>query len=172
MLRMFLPVLPLMAAADVVLLELVILPNVAAWIRIVVHILALYGVLWMILGTFDGAGQGAIAAGDEADDQLRRRAEGGWALGSVEDTEAAGCARAEIDEAAAGFQEWYCRFDNSPLNLVHSRKILRGKSPTDVGAPADYAGVCAGSIHQNRRASVPDRISSTAFNVRVVKTIV
>jgi hypothetical protein len=47
-LRMFLPVLPLMAAADVVLLELVILPNVARWIRIAVHILALYGVLWII----------------------------------------------------------------------------------------------------------------------------
>jgi hypothetical protein len=47
-LRMLLPVLPLMAAADIVLLELVILPNVARWIRLVVHILALYGVLWMI----------------------------------------------------------------------------------------------------------------------------
>lgn len=47
-LRMMLPALPLMAAADVVLLELVILPNVARWIRIVVHILALYGALWVI----------------------------------------------------------------------------------------------------------------------------
>ena len=48
MLRMFLPVLPLMAVADVVLLEVVILPHAAAWLRVVVHILALYGVLWMI----------------------------------------------------------------------------------------------------------------------------
>jgi hypothetical protein len=47
-LRMLLPVLPLMAAADVVLLELVILPSVARWIRIIVHILALYGALWIV----------------------------------------------------------------------------------------------------------------------------
>jgi hypothetical protein len=47
-LRMLLPVLPLMAAADVVLLELVILPHAARWLRIVVHVLAIYGVLWMI----------------------------------------------------------------------------------------------------------------------------
>jgi len=48
MLRMFLPVLPLMAAADIVLLEVLILPHAAVWLRIVVHVLALYGVLWMI----------------------------------------------------------------------------------------------------------------------------
>jgi hypothetical protein len=48
LLRMLLPVLPLMAAADVVLLELVILPRAARWIRIVVHVLAIYGVLWVI----------------------------------------------------------------------------------------------------------------------------
>lgn len=47
-LRMLLPVLPLMAAADVALLELVILPGVARWLKIVVHVLAIYGVLWLI----------------------------------------------------------------------------------------------------------------------------
>jgi hypothetical protein len=47
-LRTFLLVLPLIAAADVVLLELVILPHVALWIRIVVHVLEIYGVLWLI----------------------------------------------------------------------------------------------------------------------------
>jgi hypothetical protein len=47
-LRMLLPVLPLIAAADVVLLELVILPHAARWIRIVVHVLAIYGVFWLI----------------------------------------------------------------------------------------------------------------------------
>jgi hypothetical protein len=55
-----------------------------------------------------------------------------------------------VDQATAGFQEWYYRFDDSPLNLVHSRKILWGKSPTNVCAPADDPGVCAGSIHQDR----------------------
>lgn len=48
MLRTLLLVLPLMALADVLLLELLILPNVARWIRIVVHVLALYSVLWLI----------------------------------------------------------------------------------------------------------------------------
>src|SRR5262249_36754557 len=47
-LRVLLPVLPLIAAADVALLELVILPGAARWIRIVVHVLAIYGVIWVI----------------------------------------------------------------------------------------------------------------------------
>jgi hypothetical protein len=47
-LRMLLLVLPLIATADVVLLELVILPRVALWIKIVVHALAIYSVLWLI----------------------------------------------------------------------------------------------------------------------------
>lgn len=47
-LRMLLLVLPLMAIADVMLLELVILPGVAAWIKIVVHAFAIYSMLWLI----------------------------------------------------------------------------------------------------------------------------
>ena len=47
-LRLLLLVLPLLATADVVLIELVILPNVALWVSIVVHALAIYSVLWLI----------------------------------------------------------------------------------------------------------------------------
>jgi hypothetical protein len=47
-LRMLLLVLPLLATADVVLLELVILPNVALWLKIVIHVAAIYSVLWLI----------------------------------------------------------------------------------------------------------------------------
>lgn len=47
-LRMLLLLLPLISIADVMLLELVILPSVALWIKIVVHVLALYSVLWLI----------------------------------------------------------------------------------------------------------------------------
>jgi hypothetical protein len=47
-LRMLLLVLPLLATADVVLMELVILPSVALWAAIVVHALEIYSVLWLI----------------------------------------------------------------------------------------------------------------------------
>jgi len=47
-LRMLLLMLPLIGIADVVLLEVVILPHAALWLRIVVHALAAYGLIWMI----------------------------------------------------------------------------------------------------------------------------
>lgn len=47
-LRFLLPLLPLLAVGDVLLLELVILPHAAAWLRVLVHVLALYGVVWLI----------------------------------------------------------------------------------------------------------------------------
>lgn len=47
-LRMMLPMLPLMAVADVVLIELVILPRVAPWLAVVVHVLAVYGLIWLV----------------------------------------------------------------------------------------------------------------------------
>lgn len=47
-LRVFLPILPLLAVGDVLLLELVLLPHAAMWIRIVVHVLAIYGVVWLV----------------------------------------------------------------------------------------------------------------------------
>lgn len=50
-LRAFLPILPLLAVGDLLLLELVILPHAAAWLRIGVHGLAVYGLLW-ILGLY------------------------------------------------------------------------------------------------------------------------
>jgi len=48
MLRLLLPTLPLLAIADVALLELVILPHTTTWIRIAVHGAAIYGVIWVI----------------------------------------------------------------------------------------------------------------------------
>jgi len=47
-LRLLLLMLPLIATADVVLLELLILPSVALWLKIIVHFLAIYSVLWLI----------------------------------------------------------------------------------------------------------------------------
>jgi hypothetical protein len=47
-LRMMLPMIPLLAVGDVLLLELVVLPRAAAWVRVVVHVLAAYGLVWMI----------------------------------------------------------------------------------------------------------------------------
>ncbi|HEX8109422.1 MAG TPA: hypothetical protein VF516_16945, partial [Kofleriaceae bacterium] len=47
-LRLFLPVLPLLGAGDVALLELVLLPHAPGWLRIVVHVLAVYGLLWVV----------------------------------------------------------------------------------------------------------------------------
>ena len=47
-LRLLLQMLPLLAVADVLLLELVILPHAALWLRIAVHALALYGLVWLI----------------------------------------------------------------------------------------------------------------------------
>jgi hypothetical protein len=40
--------LPLIGIADVVLLEVVILPHAMLWLRIAVHGLAVYGLIWMI----------------------------------------------------------------------------------------------------------------------------
>ncbi len=47
-LRTFLPLLPLLAVGDVLLLELVILPHAATWLRVAVHALAIYGLVWMV----------------------------------------------------------------------------------------------------------------------------
>lgn len=47
-LRSLLPLLPLLAIGDVLLLELVILPHAATWLRLLVHALALSGVLWLL----------------------------------------------------------------------------------------------------------------------------
>jgi hypothetical protein len=47
-LRTMLPILPLLGVGDVLLLELVILPHAALWLRIVVHVLAAYGLVWLI----------------------------------------------------------------------------------------------------------------------------
>jgi hypothetical protein len=47
-LRMLLRMLPLIAIADVALLELVLLPRAALWLRIAIHVLAIYGVIWLI----------------------------------------------------------------------------------------------------------------------------
>ncbi len=47
-LRMLLPMLPLLAVADVLLLELVILPHAAPWLRVLVHVIAVYGLVWLV----------------------------------------------------------------------------------------------------------------------------
>lgn len=47
-LRTLLPILPLLGAGDVLLLELVVLPHAATWLRIVLHVLAAYGLLWLV----------------------------------------------------------------------------------------------------------------------------
>ena len=47
-LRMLLPMLPLLGMADVLLLELVVLPHAATWLRVAVHALAIYGLIWMV----------------------------------------------------------------------------------------------------------------------------
>jgi hypothetical protein len=47
-LRVLLPLLPLLAVGDILLLELVVLPHAAPWLRVVVHALALYGLVWLI----------------------------------------------------------------------------------------------------------------------------
>ena len=47
-LRMMLPILPLLGIGDVLLLELVILPHAETWLRVVLHVLAAYGLIWLI----------------------------------------------------------------------------------------------------------------------------
>jgi hypothetical protein len=47
-LRLLLMMLPLMLFADVLLLELVLLPHAALWVRIVVHAAAIYGLIWLV----------------------------------------------------------------------------------------------------------------------------
>ncbi len=46
--RQMLPIMPLLAIGDVLFLELVVLPNAVAWLRVVVHVVAAYGVIWLI----------------------------------------------------------------------------------------------------------------------------
>jgi hypothetical protein len=47
-LRTLLPILPLLCVGDVLLLELVVLPHAALWLRIVLHAVAAYGLVWLI----------------------------------------------------------------------------------------------------------------------------
>ncbi len=47
-LRMMLPMIPLLAVGDVLLLELVVLPRAALWARVVVHVVAAYGLVWLV----------------------------------------------------------------------------------------------------------------------------
>ena len=46
--RMLLPILPLLAIGDVLLLDLLILPDAAWWLRLVVHGVAIYGLIWLV----------------------------------------------------------------------------------------------------------------------------
>jgi hypothetical protein len=47
-LRFVLALLPLLALGDFLLLELVLLPNVETWLRIGLHALAIYGLVWLL----------------------------------------------------------------------------------------------------------------------------
>ncbi|NVB79246.1 MAG: hypothetical protein HOV81_12665 [Kofleriaceae bacterium] len=47
-LRILLPILPLLGIGDILLLELVILPHATMWLRVLLHVLALYGLVWII----------------------------------------------------------------------------------------------------------------------------
>lgn len=47
-LRLLLPTLPLLGIGDILLLELVLLPHAATWLRVVVHGLAIYGLIWLV----------------------------------------------------------------------------------------------------------------------------
>ena len=47
-LRLLLIALPLLAAGDALLLELVVLPHAPTWVRVAAHGSAIYGVLWLI----------------------------------------------------------------------------------------------------------------------------
>jgi hypothetical protein len=47
-LRFVLALLPLLAVGDILLLELVILPHAQAWLRILLHALGAYGLLWLV----------------------------------------------------------------------------------------------------------------------------
>jgi len=47
-LRLFLQFLPILGVADLLLVELVLLPHAATWVRLVVHGLAIYGLIWLV----------------------------------------------------------------------------------------------------------------------------
>ncbi|MGN6107886.1 MAG: hypothetical protein ACTHU0_22450 [Kofleriaceae bacterium] len=47
-LRMLIPVLPLLGIGDILLLELVLLPLAAMWVRVLVHGIAIYGLAWLV----------------------------------------------------------------------------------------------------------------------------
>lgn len=47
-LRMLLLALPLLLVGDVLLLELVLLPHAAPWLRIALHALSIYGLVWLV----------------------------------------------------------------------------------------------------------------------------
>ncbi len=46
--RQLLPILPLLGIGDGLLLELVVLPHAATWVRVVVHAVAGYGLIWLV----------------------------------------------------------------------------------------------------------------------------
>ena len=79
----------------------------------------------VVLRAFDRLDQRRIAAGDDADHHLRRRAERRRTLGRVEHAEPAAGARADVDQASAGAE--------GGLDQVHQR----ARSPR---APGDGAG--------------------------------
>ncbi len=60
--------------------------------------------LGRVLGVLAGQAEGAVAAGDEALDELGGDGEGGWALAGVEDAEAAAGAGADVEEATAAVE--------------------------------------------------------------------
>jgi hypothetical protein len=45
---MLLPILPLLAVGDVLLVDLVFLPSAALWLRVLVHALAIYALVWLV----------------------------------------------------------------------------------------------------------------------------
>ena len=47
-LRMLLPALPLLAVGDILLFELLVLPHAAVWVRVVVHVVGVYGLVWLV----------------------------------------------------------------------------------------------------------------------------
>jgi hypothetical protein len=47
-LRLLLPILPLVGIGDILFVELVVLPHAPTWLGVVVHALAICGVLWLI----------------------------------------------------------------------------------------------------------------------------
>lgn len=56
----------------------------------------------VVFRAFDGLGDGSMPTGDQRTDELRGGAEGGRALGSIEDSETAAGTGSHVDETATG----------------------------------------------------------------------